>query len=105
MRRVLPVDRTAIHLSVADLEGSASSEMCGSELLLFVLAHDAVTMMIIAKGLKFTPSDLDSDSATGNMNAAVAGLLIRLVMIIVPTKTTGEGITGLMTGNPEVKNT
>lgn len=40
MRRVLPVDRTAIHLRVADPEGSLSSEMCGSELLFVAQGAD-----------------------------------------------------------------
>ena len=40
MRRVLPVDRTAIHLRVADPEGSPSSEMYGSELLFVAQGAD-----------------------------------------------------------------
>lgn len=41
-------------------------------------------MMIIANGLKLTRSISDMERATGNIKAAVAALLIRLVITMVP---------------------
>src|SRR5271166_4376068 len=59
-------------------------------------AHDAAIIMIMANGLKLTPSICDIDNATGNMNAAAAALLMRLVITIVPTNTTANAILGLL---------
>src|SRR5262252_4040005 len=59
-------------------------------------AHEAAIMMMIANGLKLTRSICASERATGNINAAVAVLLIKLVMMMVPTKTTASAILGLL---------
>src|SRR5215469_15224992 len=53
-------------------------------------------MMMIANGLKLTRSICASERATGNINAAVAVLLIKFVIMIVPTKTTARAILGLL---------
>ena len=59
-------------------------------------AQDAATIIIMASGLKLTPSICDIDSATGNIKAAVAVLLIMLVIRIVSRKTTPSAILGLL---------
>lgn len=53
-------------------------------------------MMMIANGLKLPRTICASDRATGNIKAAVAVLLIRFVMMIVPTKTTASATLGLL---------
>jgi hypothetical protein len=53
-------------------------------------------MMIIANGLKLTRSISDMERATGNIKAAVAALLIRLVITMVPANTTASAILGLL---------
>jgi hypothetical protein len=57
--------------------------------------------MIMASGLKLTPSTCDIDSATGNMKAAVAASLIILVIRIVSRKTTPSAILGHTSGHRE----